>query len=132
MQSKGLRSRSQRQVLDIIDVVRKFNSRWDVVDVAGTKIVILAEHLRRDIDSHNGLDQPNILVISNPTAVIDLSPEVIEHLIRYDLILIQQHPELFLADPQIFIGELICDVPAYWSELAAVLDDGVEETETEE
>lgn len=48
------------------------------------------------------------------------------------MVFVQKHPQLFLADHQIFVGKLIGDVPSDRSELTAILHDCVEEAETEE
>lgn len=59
--------------------------------MTGTEIVILGEDFRSDVDGHDGFDEADILVVCYPAAVVDLSAEVVQHLVGHDLVLIQQH-----------------------------------------
>jgi len=54
-----------------------------------------------------------------------------QHLKWNHLIIIQEQLELFLTDIKIFECERIWNVPADGTELSSVLDDSVEEGETE-
>lgn len=49
------------------------------------------------------------------------------YLERNLLILIEEHPHLRLAHPQIAISEVVADVPAEWTELPPLLNDSVEQ-----
>lgn len=85
-----------------------------------------------DVLFENALDKSDVFIVSDSTAVVDLRAEEVNDLVRDLRVLIQEHLKLLLADIQVFIGELVGNIPSNRTELSPVLDDSVEETEAEE
>jgi hypothetical protein len=84
-----------------------------------------------DVSTQNGLNESDILVISDSTAIVNLSSKVIKHLERNYFIVIKESFQLLLADIKVFKCECIWDVPTNGSELSSVLNDSMEERESE-
>lgn len=66
----------------------QFLNRRYVVGAAAAKFVVVLKDVRVHVLLHYGLDQPHILVISHPPPVVDLGPQVVQHLVGYRVILV--------------------------------------------
>jgi hypothetical protein len=82
-------------------------------------VVVIAE------DVHHAAPVP---VVSDTATVVDVSSGVLEHLEGNLVVLLEEHLELADADAQIAVGELVRDVEAEGTELAALENNAVEET----
>ena len=89
------------------------------------------ECIRVNVNLYDGGNEADILIISDPATIVDLGPQEVEHLVWDIIVFVKQHPQLFLADHQIFICELISNVPTNGPELSSVLNDSMEEAESE-
>jgi len=85
-----------------------------------------------DISLQNGGDETGVLVVCYTTSIVYLSTNIVEYLVWNFRVTLNKDLELLSRDHEILIGEGIWDVPTDWSELSSILDDGVEEAETEE
>ena len=94
-------------------------------------MIVVLEHSLIHVALQNNLDQADILVIRHTTTVVDLCADVVKHLVRNFIISLDENFELTAGNVEIFVGERVGDVPADGTELSAVLDDGVEESESE-
>lgn len=92
--------------------------------------MVVLQRFRTNIDAENALYQPHVFVVSDSASVVDLRPQVVDHLVWDLLVVVQQALELPSADSKVFIRELIWDVPANGPELSALLDNSVEQRET--
>lgn len=97
-----------------------------------TELVSIPHDIIVDIILQYGLNQPDILIVSDPATIIDLGSKEIDDFVRHVIVFIQQHFQLSFTYCQVFVGELVSDVPSDGSEFTTVLDDGVEEGEAEE
>jgi hypothetical protein len=84
-----------------------------------------------DVSTQNGLNESDILVISDSASIVYLSSKVIKNLERNDFIVIEESLQLLLADIKVFKCECICDVPTNGTELSSVLNNSMEEGESE-
>jgi hypothetical protein len=132
MEPEDLWSWVQWQTLNIGHKLRMLDHGWCIIELTLGVLIILLKCLLRNITLEYSGNQPDILIISDPPTIVNLRSQVIKHLKGNRLILIKQHLELPLTHTQILIGEFVGDVPADGSELPSVLDDGVEEAESEE
>lgn len=110
--------------------MREFGNLRDIVYATGAELIIIFENVRGDISFHDVFDEPDILVVSDPTTVVYLCAQVVEYFIRDHFVLIQQHSKLPLANAQVFVCKLVRDIPSNGSELPPVLDNRMEEAET--
>lgn len=89
-------------------------------------------YLTIDEARENSLDETDVFVVGDTTAVIDFCAEEIDNLVGDVSVLVEEHFELFLANAEIFVREFVRDIPADWPEFSSVLDDRVEQAEAEE
>lgn len=94
------------------------------------ELVVVLQRFRTDVDAENALDQPHVFVVSDSASIVDLRPQVVDHLVWDLLVVVQQALELPSTDCQVFVCELIWDVPANGPKLSALLDNSVEQRET--
>ena len=92
----------------------------------------LSQDVLVDITLKNGLDQSDILFLRHTATVIDLSAKHVQHLERHFIISLNKLKKLASAHFQVLIRKGVWDIPADGAELSPVLDDSVEETETEQ
>lgn len=132
MKSKHLRRRIERQSFNIAHELRQFFDIWDVVSATLTEFVVVLENFWSYVSFQNGFYQPHVFVICNSAAIVDLCAKVVEDFEGNHVVLVQKHFQLSLADPQVFIGEFIGDIPTDRTKLSAVLNDCMEEAKTEQ
>jgi hypothetical protein len=77
-------------------------------------------------------DQTRVFIICDSSTIVDLSTNVVECLEWDLLICFNESLELASADDEIFICESIGNIPADGSELSAILDNSMEESEAEQ
>ena len=95
-------------------------------------VVGLLDHLNIDELAQNGHEQTPVSAVRHAATVVALAEQIVECGERQVLVLVQEHLQLPQADAQVGLVELVGDVPAEGAELAALLDEGVEEAEAEE
>ncbi len=132
MHSKGFWRGTQRQRLNVLNVVGEFGEVGRIVESTFTELVVGLEHIGRDVLLENGLDQPYVLVVSHSPAVVDFRPQVVQHFVWDYCVLVQQHFQLLFAHAQILVCEFVSDVPSDWPEFSTVLNDRMEETKSEQ
>jgi hypothetical protein len=85
-----------------------------------------------DESFQDGGDETGVLVVCYTTSIVYLSTNIVQYLVRDFIVTLNKDLELLSGYHEILIGEGIWNIPTDWSELSSVLDDGVEEAETEE
>lgn len=88
------------------------------------------ENLRIEVHFDDGGDETNVLIVGDSASVVDFWAQKVEHFVGNFLIFIQKHSQLFLAHHQIFICELVGDVPTDRTEFTAILNNCVEEAKS--
>ena len=127
METKCLWCWIQRKTFNIINVVLFISSGRRVVNPTLRQMMVVFEDVGVDISLKDCLDEAHIDVISNSASVIYLGSNLVQNFIWNVLIVLYKDLELATTDGQVFICERILDVPADWTELTSVLDDGMEE-----
>ena len=94
--------------------------------------MVINEDLIVAVGLKDSLDKSDVLIISDSSTVVDLSSNEVKHLVRDEVVSIEESLELHSADLEVLVGEAVGDVPTDCAELTSVLDDGVEEGEAEE
>lgn len=79
-----------------------------------------------------GLDQSHVLVIGDSAAIIDHGDNSVQGTVGDDRLLVNIHLQLKIGGVKVGIHPVIRDVPADWPEFAALQNDGVEESQTEQ
>jgi hypothetical protein len=81
----------------------------------------------------NGEQTDSIPVIGDSTSVIDMSSHV-EHGVPGDALVsgVQEHFQGGVGDAQVGVIELVSNIKSEWTEFTSFLDDGVEESQTED
>lgn len=126
------------QLLDELHVALEGAVVRAVVHAGGRVLVVLIERLRLvevlyDIFTfQDDRDEPAVLVVGDPAAVVGLGDHVVERGELDLLVLVQEDLELQHGDRQVGRGEFVGDVPTQRAELAALEHSGVEEGEAEE
>lgn len=85
-----------------------------------------------DVALEDRLDQSDILALRDSSTVVDLSAEHVQHFIRDIIVSLDELLELSSGHDQVFVGEGVWDVPADRTELSSILDNSMEEAESEE
>ena len=130
MQAKGFRVWVQWQLLDVVDVILDISNRNRSVNTRFGQRIVILKHVFVHVTSQNDVNQSNIFVICNTTTVINCRSNIVEHLVRHLFVGFNEDFKLSARHCQIFVCESVWDVPADWTELSAVLHDGVEESKT--
>jgi len=130
--TKSFRLRVKRKLLDVLNVIVLTSSRNTSVVLGVREVEIISQDFRDEIATNDAEDKSSINVISDTTSIVNLSDQEIEHLIGNFFKVIKENLELFLAYTIIFIGEGVRDVPADTSELSSILDNSMEEAESEQ
>ena len=132
VQPERLRRRIQRQRADVADVLIDRHRVDRGVDSALRELIPQFERVFADVNLEDLRYEPHVLVVGDPAAVVNLRAKVVQHLVGYLLVVVQQHLQLPSADGQILVRELVRDVPANRAELPPVLNRGVEQAEPEQ
>lgn len=122
----------ERKRLDVVKVVLFVADRWGVVNSTLRHGMPILEHIGIKITAQNGLDESDIDVVSDSTTVVDFGANLVEYLVWDFFVVLDEDLQLFATNIQVFIGERVQDVPANWSELSAILHDGMEEAQSKE
>mmetsp|Transcript_85225 Transcript_85225/g.241486 ORF Transcript_85225/g.241486 Transcript_85225/m.241486 type:complete len:254 (+) Transcript_85225:1097-1858(+) len=105
---------------------------WWIVSVQASKPEILREHLLREVTLQHRRNEPDVLVVSDTAAVIDLSYDIAEGDPRHVGLRCEVHVHLLAGDCKVGVHPLVRDVPAYRPKLPPLEDDGVEEGEAKQ
>ena len=132
MHAESLGVGVEGQFLEVLDVLVDVGGLRLAVDSGLGKLVADVEGAGVDVDLDDGGDKPNVLVVGDPAAVVDLGAQEVEHLVGNLLVFVEEHLQLLLADHEVLVGEFVGDVPADRPELPPVLDDCMEEAEPEQ
>jgi hypothetical protein len=73
--SEGLRGRVERKLLDVFDVLVNGGRVWLTVEPGVRELVAHFEDVLVDVDGDDGGDEPDVLVVCDPSAVVDLRPQ---------------------------------------------------------
>jgi len=79
----------------------------------------------------DGLNQAYIFIVSHTTTIVDFCTDVVQHLIWHFVEVLNEDLKLATRHHQIFVGEGVGNVPADGSKFTSVLNDSVEEAESE-
>lgn len=80
----------------------------------------------------NRLDESDILSLCDTATIVDLSTKHVEYFVRYVVVSFHKLLKLTTTHKQVLICESVWDVPANWTKLSSVLDNSMEEAESEE
>lgn len=72
VQTKGFCSRTEWQIFDIVDIVRKLHCWRNIVDATWAEGIVILEDIRSDILLEDCFDQTYIFVIGYSTSIVDL------------------------------------------------------------
>eukprot|EP00760_Papus_ankaliazontas_P020640 PhM_4_TR18477/c0_g1_i1/m.21224 len=103
-----------------------------VVVAARGELVSVVEDVRREELIEHCHETAPVPIVGDPSAVVAVSGEVREGLVRDLLLLVEEHLKLLYADAHVRVVELIRTVPAQGAEAAALLHERVEEAQSEE
>lgn len=118
--------------MNVVDISLEISCLNAVIDTTFTELISISHDITVDVIFQNCFDESDILIICDSTAVIDLSSQEVDDLVRNVIVFIQQHFQLFLTDGQILIGEFISNIPTYSTELSTILNDSVEQGKSKE
>lgn len=131
MEPKHLWGGIERERVDVVQVVR-LSAWWRLhIFARAREAVVIIQSLRPHVGAEDRLNESHVLVVSDTTPVVDFSSQIVQHLVGHFLVLVKQHHQLALAHEQVFVRELIGNVPADGSELPPILNDRVEEAKSE-
>lgn len=132
MEAENLWLGEGRQALGILNVALVVTVLGGVVNARGTESVIIIVHAFIEVLSHQHHQSASVELFSDSTTIVALTNEVTQsrnrHLIR---VLIDEDGQLLDGDTEISLVESVLDIPSKWAVQAALLNDGMEEAETE-
>jgi hypothetical protein len=127
VKSKDLWVVIQWKTLDIFSIDSDFTVRWSIILIRRGELVIICESSLLTVFLKNSHETSSIVVIGNSTTVVDVTRNE-EKCIPWNLILtVHKQLEHGVGCLKIRVIELIFDVPAEWSELSSLLENGMEE-----
>jgi hypothetical protein len=128
MQPKSLRVLKIGQGLDILAVVlHGADGLGEVAGAGRVEILVILDDIIVQVFLEYTDQADPVPIISDPASKVDIASHVDQCVPRDILALGQEHLQGLDADVQIAIVELVADVEAEGTELAAFLDDRVEE-----
>ena len=98
MEAKGFRRRVQWQILNVLNILVKSVGFGLSIGSRNREFVANIQYTRVNVDLDNVFDQPDILVIGDSVAIVDLGSQEIQDLVGDLFVLVQQHSELLLAN----------------------------------
>ena len=132
VQAEDFGLRDQRERLDKLDKLLHVLSLGAGVRRAGAEGEVVGENFGDDVVVQQVVHQPPVLVVRDPSSVVDLSAQDADHLVGDLLVVVNHHLDLALAHVEVAVGEVVPDVPTQRAKLAPVLDHGVEEADGEQ
>jgi hypothetical protein len=130
MQSKHTWWVLRWQLLDVASVGLSITEGWGFVDATLIVFVLVLQSINVIVLLKCLSDAPEILVISDTTTVVDLSGDVLESL-PWNLVLFKEDAQHRVRCVQVGIVELIGNVETKRTELSSLLNNGMEETNSE-
>lgn len=97
-----------------------------VVGVQLGEAVVVIQDLRTEVALQKGLDETDILVISDSATIVSFCYQIVQRLVRCLWLLIQIHLELRFGCNKVRVHPLIWDVPTYGTILSPLQDDCME------
>lgn len=131
MEPECFRRGVERKALDVVDVGLQVACFDGLINSTFGELIAISHDIGVHIVLQNGFDQPDIFVVCDSSSVVDLCAQEVDDLVGNNIIVVQQHFQLSLADGHILIGEFVGDIPADGSEFSAILNDSVEQAEAE-
>lgn len=132
MHAEGLGRGRQRQSLDIFQDSHLGFRIGCIIDTTGRVLVRFSEGFGTDIRANDLFDQDFVLIVGDTAAIVDIGPQVLNDFERNMVIFIQEYLQLTFANHEIFVGEVVGNIPADRAKFAAFLNDGMEEAKAEE
>jgi hypothetical protein len=132
MKTKDLWVLNQRKLFDIVHVdVNRAISRC-VVNTGLREFIAIFENLRVGIFPEESDETTTIPIISNTTTIIDLAGYVKHGIPRDFFLLIKEDLQHSGGCFEVGVIEVVSDVPTEGTELPSLLQDSVEEGQTED
>mmetsp|Transcript_24133 Transcript_24133/g.59654 ORF Transcript_24133/g.59654 Transcript_24133/m.59654 type:complete len:269 (-) Transcript_24133:2871-3677(-) len=132
VQAKDVRFLIHRQSVNVIADGLQVALWRCVIYVTFRQLIAVVHYVRTEVSRQDRINQPDILVVGDSAAIVDLRHDVIERLVRHTRLLSQIHVELLQGDLEVAVHPLIGDVPTNGAKLAPFEDHRVEEGEGEE
>ena len=123
-----------RQLLDVVNIPIKVGELRREVDARGRELVVV---VLVDFFAVEGLEddfhQSSVLVVCDSSSVVTLSSQVVQGVKRNLLwVFVDEDDQLTSTDSEVRLVELILNVPSKRSKQSSLLDECMEETETEQ
>lgn len=118
------------QLLNVIPVGLSITVGWGFVDAAFVVFVLILKSIDMIVLLKCLSDTPEIFIICDTTTVVDLSGDVLESLPR-NVVLFKEDAQHGVGCVQVGIVELVGNVETERTELSSLLNDGMEEADSE-
>jgi hypothetical protein len=133
VETENFRLRELRKALTVLDVRIVVAVLRSVVNAGRRELMVVVLNLLAEVFTHEHHQSSAIKFLSYTSTVVTFTDEVTQsskrHIFR---VLINEDRQLLDRDTQVSLIETVLDIPAKGTVQTALLNNGMEETETEE